>query len=73
MSKLISVSNEVYAALKARKNGRSFSEVIISLCGKPTKTPLDVLKGWKPSEKLLKGIEDSYAKRKERKLSRVDL
>lgn len=72
MSKLISVSDEVYAKLKMRKNGNSFTQVINGLIEKP-KSPLDVIKGWEPSEKLIEGLERAYTERGKWKHKRVKL
>lgn len=73
MSKLISVSDEVYESLKRRKNGRSFSEVIKGMYEKPAKTPLDVLENWKPSKEFIEGFEESYKRRNRFKFKKVKL
>ena len=72
MSKLISVSDEVYAKLKMRKNGGSFTKVIKGLIEKP-KSPLDVIKRWEPSEKFVESLERAYAERGKWELKRVKL
>lgn len=71
MSRIISVSNEVYDALSKRKNGKSFSETIKSLYDKPCKSPLDVIASWAPSEDFIKGAEKAYSDRKKFKLKKV--
>jgi len=71
LSKIISVSNEVYGALKKRKNGKSFSETIKSLYEKSSKTPLDVIADWKPNESFVKSLENAFEGRKKLRLKRV--
>ena len=71
MSRLISVSDEVYETLKRQKNGKSFSEVIKGMYTKPTKTPLDVIKDWNPSPEFIEGLEKAYLERGKWKLKKV--
>jgi predicted CopG family antitoxin len=71
MSKLISVSDEVYETLKRQKNGKSFSEVIKSMYEKPVKTPFDVIKDWNPSPEFIEGLEKTYRERGKWKLKKV--
>lgn len=71
MSKLISVSNEVYEMLKRHKNGKSFSEVIKARYSKPAKSPLDILSGWKPGAAFIEGVEGAYRSRSSLKLKKV--
>ena len=73
MVKVISLSNEAYARLKAIKNGKSFSEVVLELTiNKKKKNLSDYFGIWKENsdewEKIKKKI---YEDRKKAKLREV--
>jgi predicted CopG family antitoxin len=70
MSKLIAVSDRVYAELKSRKNSHSFSEVIMGLYSRPNKTPLDVIENWNPDKRLIDGFEKAFSERGKIKLKK---
>ncbi|MBS3075292.1 antitoxin VapB family protein [Candidatus Pacearchaeota archaeon] len=74
MVKVISLSNEAYEKLKAIKNGKSFSEVVVELvdCRKNKKNLSDFFGIWKEdSDEWGKIKKEIYEDRKKAKLREV--
>ena len=76
MTKVISLSNEAYARMKAIKNpGESFSDIVIKLLNKAKKRPLsDFLGKWSGSETEIENIKKAIEEgRKNFKTREVNL
>ena len=62
MVKVISLSEDAYSKLKRAKNGRSFSETVLSLVeGKPEKKLIDYFGKWPGGAEEMAAIGELFA------------
>lgn len=76
MVKVISLSNDAYEKLKALKNGRSFSEVVVELAESKKKDKKKILKFagiFKDDKEWIKIMDETEKDRKNFKLREVKI